>query len=223
MTRSQATSTSSCGCCSRRSTCRYHYDFRDYALASLKRRLLQAHARSSAATRLSQLQDRVLHEPHVVRRSCCDYLTVQVSEMFRDPPLLPGAARAGGAAPAHLSVAEGLGRRLQHRRGGLLARDPAARGGPARAHADLRDRHQPRQRCETAEAGRLRRSSAMRRLHREPPPVRAARLALRLLHRRLRRRALRPARCASTSSSPTTAWPPTACSPRCSSSPAATC
>ena len=33
---------------------------------------------------------------------------------------------------ADLSVAEDLGRRLQHGRGGVLARDPARRGGPAR-------------------------------------------------------------------------------------------
>ncbi len=68
---------------STRSTCKYHYDFRGYAGASLKRRLNAAMARFGCAT-LSQLQDRVLHEPALFPR-LLDFLTVQVSEMFRDP------------------------------------------------------------------------------------------------------------------------------------------
>jgi chemotaxis protein methyltransferase CheR len=63
---------------------KYHYDFRGYALASLKRRLTQAMDRFSCDT-LSQLQDRVLHEPALFP-VLLDFLTVQVSEMFRDPP-----------------------------------------------------------------------------------------------------------------------------------------
>ena len=63
---------------------KYHYDFRSYAAASLKRRLTQAMERFGCRT-LSQLQDRVLHEP-VLFPALLDYLTVQVSEMFRDPP-----------------------------------------------------------------------------------------------------------------------------------------
>jgi len=62
---------------------RYHYDFRDYARASLKRRALAAMARFSCAT-LSQLQDKVMHDPAVLP-VLLDYLTVPVSEMFRDP------------------------------------------------------------------------------------------------------------------------------------------
>ncbi len=61
----------------------YHYDFRDYAAASLRRRLTTALGRFRCAT-LSQLQDRVMHEPDVFS-ALLDYLTVQVSEMFRDP------------------------------------------------------------------------------------------------------------------------------------------
>jgi chemotaxis protein methyltransferase CheR len=61
----------------------YHYDFRGYTSASLRRRLRSALNRFGCAT-LSQLQDRVLHEPDVFS-SLLDYLTVQVSEMFRDP------------------------------------------------------------------------------------------------------------------------------------------
>jgi chemotaxis protein methyltransferase CheR len=62
---------------------KYHYDFRGYALASLKRRLTQAAARFDCQT-LSQLQDRVLHDADVLP-VLLSYLTVQVSELFRDP------------------------------------------------------------------------------------------------------------------------------------------
>jgi chemotaxis protein methyltransferase CheR len=61
----------------------YHYDFREYASASLRRRLRAAMVRFECRT-LSQLQDRILHEPAVFR-PLLDFLTVQVSEMFRDP------------------------------------------------------------------------------------------------------------------------------------------
>ncbi len=62
---------------------KYHYDFRAYAGASMKRRLLGAMSHFGCAT-LSQLQDRVMHEPKLFPR-LLDFLTVQVSEMFRDP------------------------------------------------------------------------------------------------------------------------------------------
>ncbi|HEV2503736.1 MAG TPA: CheR family methyltransferase [Mesorhizobium sp.] len=62
---------------------RYHYDFRNYSMASIKRRLRQARQQMGFAT-FSAMQEHVLHEPamlpHFLR-----YLTVQVSEMFRDP------------------------------------------------------------------------------------------------------------------------------------------
>jgi chemotaxis protein methyltransferase CheR len=62
---------------------KYHYDFRRYALASLKRRLTAAMTRFSCET-FSQLQDKVLHEP-LTFPALLDFLTVPVSEMFRDP------------------------------------------------------------------------------------------------------------------------------------------
>ena len=62
---------------------KYHYDFRSYAAASLKRRLTTAMSRFGCAT-LSQLQDRVIHDGAFFP-VLLDYLTVQVSEMFRDP------------------------------------------------------------------------------------------------------------------------------------------
>jgi chemotaxis protein methyltransferase CheR len=62
---------------------KYQYDFRGYAHASLKRRMTAAMGRFGCDT-LSRLQDRVLHEPGLFRQ-LLDYLTVQVSDMFRDP------------------------------------------------------------------------------------------------------------------------------------------
>ena len=62
---------------------RYDYDFREYARASLKRRLVQAMTRFGCSS-LSQLQDRVINDPAAFPM-LLDFLTVQVSEMFRDP------------------------------------------------------------------------------------------------------------------------------------------
>ncbi len=62
---------------------RYGHDFRDYAQASLKRRVLQAQQRMGAAS-ISALQERVLHDPDQFAQ-LLQYLTVPVSEMFRDP------------------------------------------------------------------------------------------------------------------------------------------
>lgn len=61
----------------------YHYDFRGYAAASLKRRLRTALLNFDCQT-LSQLQDRLINEPGVFA-SLLNFLTVPVSEMFRDP------------------------------------------------------------------------------------------------------------------------------------------
>jgi chemotaxis protein methyltransferase CheR len=62
---------------------KYHYDFRQYAMASLRRRVKAALARFNCRT-LSQLQDRVLHDASIFPQ-LLDFLTVPVSEMFRDP------------------------------------------------------------------------------------------------------------------------------------------
>lgn len=62
---------------------KYHYDFRNYSPASIKRRLQQAKD-NFGCTSFSQLQDRILHEPGAILR-LLPFLTVQVSEMFRDP------------------------------------------------------------------------------------------------------------------------------------------
>ena len=62
---------------------RYHYDFRSYAMASLKRRLAQACDKLQVST-LSGLQEKALHEPESFS-TLLQFLTVQVSDMFRDP------------------------------------------------------------------------------------------------------------------------------------------
>ncbi|RDJ03764.1 chemotaxis protein CheR [Rhizobium grahamii] len=62
---------------------RYHYDFRNYAMASIKRRLKQARENLGFTT-YSALQENVLHDPSALPY-LLGYLTVQVSEMFRDP------------------------------------------------------------------------------------------------------------------------------------------
>lgn len=62
---------------------RYHYDFRNYARASIKRRLLQAREQLGFAS-ISAMQDSLLHDKAMLPR-LLNYLTVQVSEMFRDP------------------------------------------------------------------------------------------------------------------------------------------
>jgi len=62
---------------------KYHYDFRQYARASLKRRLAAALPRFGCVT-VSQLQDRVVHDPASLP-GLLDFLTVPVSDMFRDP------------------------------------------------------------------------------------------------------------------------------------------
>jgi chemotaxis protein methyltransferase CheR len=62
---------------------KYHYDFRNYAMASIKRRLKQARDQLDFAS-FSALQESLLHDPAMLPR-ILGYLTVQVSEMFRDP------------------------------------------------------------------------------------------------------------------------------------------
>lgn len=62
---------------------RYHYDFRSYAMSSMRRRLRQAREHFGFTT-ISAMQERVLHDPQMLPQML-RYLTVQVSEMFRDP------------------------------------------------------------------------------------------------------------------------------------------
>ncbi len=62
---------------------RYGFDFREYAPASLKRRLWRRINLEGLAT-ISGLQERLLHDPHVMEKLLLD-LSVNVTAMFRDP------------------------------------------------------------------------------------------------------------------------------------------
>ena len=62
---------------------RYGYDFRAYSMNSLGRRLERAQQHFQCES-LSMLQHRVLHDPRAMTE-LLGFLTVQVSEMFRDP------------------------------------------------------------------------------------------------------------------------------------------
>jgi chemotaxis protein methyltransferase CheR len=61
----------------------YGFDFRGYALGSLKRRLWRRAIGEKVET-LSALQDKVLHDPAVMERLLLD-LSINVTAMFRDP------------------------------------------------------------------------------------------------------------------------------------------
>src|SRR5688572_1501187 len=61
----------------------YGFDFRNYALSSLKRRVWNF-IRSENLPNISALQERVLHEPGWLDRFLYA-LSVNVSAMFRDP------------------------------------------------------------------------------------------------------------------------------------------
>jgi chemotaxis protein methyltransferase CheR len=61
----------------------YGFDFREYAPASLKRRL-ERRMLAEGLTTVSSLQDRVLHDPQVMERLLLD-LSINVTSMFRDP------------------------------------------------------------------------------------------------------------------------------------------
>ena len=62
----------------------YHYDFRAYAMASITRRLRAAREQMGFAS-VFAMQERLLREPAFLPQ-LLEYLTVQVSDLFRDPP-----------------------------------------------------------------------------------------------------------------------------------------
>jgi chemotaxis protein methyltransferase CheR len=62
---------------------RYGFDFREYAQASLKRRLWRR-MHAEGVTTVTQLHDRLLHEPACMERLLLD-LSINVTAMFRDP------------------------------------------------------------------------------------------------------------------------------------------
>lgn len=62
---------------------RYGHDFRNYARASLERRVRQL-MRTEGVDSMLELLPRILHEPQFAA-SLVDHLSVMVTEMFRDP------------------------------------------------------------------------------------------------------------------------------------------
>lgn len=62
---------------------KYSYDFRNYTVASQKRRVLHALDQLGLPS-ISALQERVLRDPSLFGR-LLQFLTIPVSEMFRDP------------------------------------------------------------------------------------------------------------------------------------------
>jgi chemotaxis protein methyltransferase CheR len=62
---------------------RYGFDFREYAPASLRRRVWRR-VHAEGLTTLSALQDKLLHDPSCMERLLLD-LSINVTAMFRDP------------------------------------------------------------------------------------------------------------------------------------------
>ena len=62
---------------------RYGFDFREYAPASLRRRVARR-MRLEGVTTVSALQDLILRDPDVMERLLLD-LSINVTAMFRDP------------------------------------------------------------------------------------------------------------------------------------------
>jgi chemotaxis protein methyltransferase CheR len=62
---------------------RYGFDFREYAPASLRRRVWRR-VHAEGLTTLSALQDKLLHDPACMERLLLD-LSINVTAMFRDP------------------------------------------------------------------------------------------------------------------------------------------
>ncbi|MDP6924591.1 MAG: protein-glutamate O-methyltransferase CheR [Candidatus Scalindua sp.] len=63
---------------------KYGYDFRDYAKASIRRRLRNQLSKSNLKT-ISEMQHKLLNDKNFFDRLLLD-LTINVTEMFRDPP-----------------------------------------------------------------------------------------------------------------------------------------
>ncbi|WP_078428430.1 CheR family methyltransferase [Alkalihalobacterium alkalinitrilicum] len=61
----------------------YGFDFRNYAYSSVKRRVLHR-VRTEQLNTISELQSKVLHDPNVLK-SLLNDLSINVTEMFRDP------------------------------------------------------------------------------------------------------------------------------------------
>ncbi len=130
------------------------------------------------------------------------------------------AARARARAP-HLPFSARLDRRLQHRRGGLLVRDPAGGRRPAPQHDYLRHGHQSGDLAYRRGGALLARPAGQ--LRREPPLVGARAVRCPSTTRLRMAQPSSTEACARRSYLRITAWRRTVASRRCSSFPVGTC
>lgn len=70
---------------------KYGYDFRSYAKASIRRRV-RHHLKKSGLGSVSEMQHRILYDPPFFHRLLRD-LTINVTEMFRDPEFFQALRR----------------------------------------------------------------------------------------------------------------------------------
>ena len=115
---------------------RYGYDFRNYASASIRRRILNF-AKNEGLLTISSVQEKVLHDATTMDRFVLS-LTVNVTAMFRDPEFFRAIRKNVVPLPENLSVNSDLGCRLLHRRRGLLNGHHASRGRHLRQVSNLR-------------------------------------------------------------------------------------
>ena len=197
---------------------RYAYDFRGYQPASLRRRLWHR-VHGERVETISGLQERILHDPEAMDRLLRD-LSINVTEMFRDPSFHRALRAKVFPIMRTYPFIRIWNAGCSTGRGAVLDRDRAARGGPARALADLRDRHQ-RGGARTGARGTVP-ARAHAALHRELPPRRRRGRVLPLLHRARRRRVSSTRSWGATPSSRSTTSCPTGRSTSSTSSSAAT-
>ena len=115
---------------------KYSYDFRN--IPALRSSAGSCALRQFGCRRYRPARARAARPWHV--HALLQYLTIPVSEMFRDPGHFL-ALRNEVVPAAHLAIDQGVDRRLQQGEG-VFDGHPAARRRPARAHHHLRHRHQ---------------------------------------------------------------------------------
>ena len=118
----------------------YGFDFRDYSLPSLRRRIWKRVYAEGLST-ISGLQEKVLHDCAVHGAAAARPLHQHHRHVPR-PDLLPRLPAEGRADAAHVSVRAHLARRLFDRRRGLLDGHPPPGRGAVRPLPHLRHGHQ---------------------------------------------------------------------------------
>jgi chemotaxis protein methyltransferase CheR len=175
---------------------KYSYDFRNYTGASQKRRVRYA-LEQLRLPNVSALQERVLHDPTVFAQ-LLQYLTIPVSEMFRDPSyFLTLRQQVVPVLQTYPSVKVWVAGCSTGEEACIRWRSCCARKACSTAPRSTRPTSTRRRSTRRARA-----SSRWRRCATTPPTTRSAggqTGLLRLLHRRLRCCASSTRRCAPTS------------------------